>query len=125
VPSAFKSRLVVRSSLGAKATRDAAVVENGLVVTVGAIDLVQGLSDQECARRSPLVLLRRKLRRARMAMRSTTSRRRSVAIELVFIRVCAPGWMNGRVLGCSGVLQRSEWVDNFRVGQVPGRALWQ
>jgi hypothetical protein len=48
------SRLVVRSSLGAKATLDVAVVENGLVVTVGPIDLVQGLIDQECARRSPL-----------------------------------------------------------------------
>jgi hypothetical protein len=54
VSSAPKSRLVVRSSLGAKATRDVAVVENGLVVSVGPIDLVQGLIDQECASRSPL-----------------------------------------------------------------------
>ena len=54
VPSAPKSRLVVRSSLGAKATRDLAVVETGLVVTVDSIDLVQGLIDEECARRSPL-----------------------------------------------------------------------
>ena len=77
VPSAPKSRLVVRSSLGAKATRDVAVVENGLVVTVGPIDLVQGLSDQECARRSPLG------RPATTSKKSTRPRRVADQIDVV------------------------------------------
>jgi hypothetical protein len=51
VPSASDKRLAVRSSLGANATRtwqlSLAVVEDRVVVTIGLVDLMQRLRDQE------------------------------------------------------------------------------